>query len=118
MSTFTRCDTIFQDTCRFSTYFFQDHPAGTMYVGMYLLEASKFLRNPGPAPEWHHTKLDGPSIKHSIHITARHQARENILLALGCSFRAQLELSSSRSGHAKALPGPILDQTPGSWAQT
>ena len=31
-------------------------------------------------------RLDGPSIKPSIHSRARHQARRYILLALGCSF--------------------------------
>ena len=49
----------------------------------------KFTRNPGPAPDRYRTKLDGPSIKPSIHIRADHQARWYILSALRCSFCAQ-----------------------------
>lgn len=76
---------------------------------MYLLEVSKFSRNPGPAPNRHSTKLDGLSIEPGIHI----RARRYILLALGCSFRAQHEPISWRSGNAKVLPGLILGPAPG-----
>ena len=49
----------------------------------------KFARNLGPAPDRHCTKLDGPSIKPSIHIRARHQARLYILLVIAVSFWVQ-----------------------------
>ena len=75
---------------------------------------SKFPWYPGPtAPNWHCSKLNGPSIEPSIHI----RARRYVISALGCSFSAH-EPSSSRSGHAKALPGPILGPAPGPWAWT
>ena len=69
---------------------------------------SKSPRNPGSAPNRHRNMLDGPSIKPSIHIRAQHQARQYILLALGCLFCTQLEPMQKpcRTRFFGPAPGP------------
>ena len=65
------------------------------------LEVSKFPRNPGPAPDPHCTKLDGPSIKPRIHI----RARRYILLTLGCSI-VHSEPSMSPAARVQVMQKP------------